>query len=87
MTSKVTLSPQSVKTETIYFNHQKLTVVPFKSKITGLTLCLQNANGRGTRVPISDTEVATNANISEFAYFWFEYISADKEYTISVELN
>ena len=82
-------SPDKTKTEEKYFTHQnhQLTVKPFKSKISGLTLFLQNANGNGRQIPISDTEIGITENIRDFGYFWFELSSCDKEYKVAVILD
>lgn len=86
---EIIISPDKNKTEEKYFtiqNHQ-LKVKPFKSKISGLTLVLQNANGHHKQIPLSDTEVGVNENISEFGYFWFEYSSCDIEYKLTVTIE
>lgn len=86
---EIIITPKAKKTDAKYFNNQNqwLTIEPFKSNINGLALCLQNANGLGKRVPMSDTENSAKENISDYGYFWFEYLSADKEYIITVNLD
>jgi len=85
----IIISPEKKKTEEKYFTHQncQLTVKPFKSNISGLTLFLQNANGHGRQIPLSDTEVGVTENVTDFGYFWFEYSSCDKEYKVSVTVD
>lgn len=85
---EIIIAQQAKETEKEYFNNQWLTIKPFKSNIIGLSLCLQNANGLGKRVPMAVTdEILVKENISTFGYFWFEYLSADKEYVITVNLD
>jgi hypothetical protein len=85
---EITISPQEKKTEEKYFNNQNkwLNIEPFKSNIQGLAMCLQDASGLSKRIPISDTEKSLKENIGDFGYFWFEYLSTDKEYIITVNI-
>lgn len=87
MKMEIKIIPNAKKTEDKFFNNEWLTIKPFQSNIVGLSLCLQNANGLGKKIPISDTTIPIQENISDYGYFWFEYLSADKEYQISVDLN
>lgn len=87
MTTVITLMPSEKRTQDKFFNSELLTIKPFHSNITGLSLCLQNANGLAKTIPISDTTIQVQENISDYGYFWFEYLSADKEYKITVDLN
>jgi len=85
---EITITPQGKETEKNYFNNQWLTIKPFKSNIIGLSLCLQNANGLGKRIPMTDTdEILVKENISDFGYFWFEYSTCDIEYKLTVTIE
>lgn len=86
---KISIKNKSSRTKEEYYNNQVqwLTVKPFQSNILGLTLCLQNANGLGRKIPISDTTILTRENISAYGYFWFEYSSTDKDYDVTVTLD
>jgi len=86
----ITISPQTKETEKKYLKHENrlLTIKPFYSNIEGLTLCLQNANGIPKRLAIPVTEeIFISEDIIDYGYFWFEYLSADREYKITVDLN
>ncbi len=87
MKTVIAISPNEKRTKDKFFNNDWLTIQPFHSNIVGLSLCLQNANGTGKRIPIWDTTIPVKENISDYGYFWFEYSSADKEYKITVDLN
>ncbi|NVO04356.1 MAG: hypothetical protein HXX09_16805 [Bacteroidetes bacterium] len=88
---KFTISVEKNKTEPKYFKDENilLKIVPFKSELKGLKLCLENANGRKCIKEIFDTtnHNIKNIDITPFGYVWFEYLSTDKEYIIELVID
>ncbi|HXU27102.1 MAG TPA: hypothetical protein VN698_07710 [Bacteroidia bacterium] len=86
---KFTITPENKTTAEQYFKTGQtvLKTQPFKSNIHGLYLCLQDANGISVKVPIHETNIITEKNISKYGYVWFEYTSTDKEYNVEVTIS
>jgi len=79
------------KTEPQYFKagNLKLTMIPFKSDIKGLKICLEHANGENFTTTIFNTNDHNikNIDITLYGYVWFEYLLTDKEYVIELVID
>lgn len=86
---KFTINPVCETTEPQYFKTGETTMkmVSFESKIKGLKMHLEDANGIKVSTPITDTMVSLSENISAFGFIWFEWEFTDKEYVIELVIN
>ena len=84
---KIIIKPNLSETEKKYFNNQWLIINGFDSNIQGLSLCLQNANGISKKISIADTKLGIRENVTDYGYFWFEYLKTDQEYEILVSFD
>jgi hypothetical protein len=81
--------PSQQKTAVQYFANNKDFIVlnPLETHITGLVLCLEGFHGDSVKIPIPDTNSPVKERISEYASIWFEFLTADKEYTLMLGIR
>ncbi len=81
---KFLIIPNIKETEPQYVRTGENTMLfkGFKSKISGLVMHLDNANGDNFSTNILDTLNDFNINVTNVGFIWFEYKDTDKEYEI-----
>jgi len=88
-TMKFLIIPNIKETEPQYVKTGENTMLfkGFDSKISGLVIHLDNANGNNFSSNIIDTSIDFDIDVTNVGNIWFEYDDTDKEYEIILEVE